>query len=319
MAYLTGSAADMAAVQTALVNACTSNGWSAGTDGAGKTVIYQDDASLANGIFVRLQTDTDDQGSEALNLLGRTGLDTGDAPSEVDMKSIKYVNISFPVTYHAFVFLTEVYFVINYDGDKYQWCAFGQSRQPGLPGTGNWVAASCGGYHSSESRSDNPPDQGLHMVSNGDSSSSYSDETTSAALFWNHVEAYNIDLQNCWLHNAIEPGYPWALRLSDNFGPIPGIKYLTELLDAQPNQFSGEGILMPVRAYKQRPESKVSQVAELEYVRHIRIDNYAPEQVITLGTDEWMVFPWYRKDITNRNGGIEIDHSGTFGWAIKKA
>jgi hypothetical protein len=30
-----------------------------------------------------------------------------------------------------------------------------------------------------------------------------------------------------------------------------------------------------------------------------------------------MIFPWYRKYSATRDGGTNIDHTGTFGWAIK--
>ncbi|MBA2881838.1 hypothetical protein HNR65_002169 [Desulfosalsimonas propionicica] len=296
MAYTTGSAADMDAVKTALVNACTANGWIEQTDGDGKTVLSN------SGCYVRVASTTGDDGNAALELLGRTGLDTGDAPGVVSMRSIDQTAITFPVTYFAFVFAAEVFFVINYS-DKYQWCAFGQSDQPGLPGTGNWVAASCG--------SADPYDISIRVNTGGDNS------RTSAAIFWSTNS--RLSHLNSWLHNDFETSYAWTLGNGSNAAAPVGIKYLTELVEAQPNQFSGEAVLLPIRAYKKRPENKVSQLLEVSYARHVRIDNYAPEQVVTLGTDEWMVFPFHKKNASQRNGGGGVNHTGTFGWAIKKA
>jgi len=297
MAYVTGSAADMAAVKTALVNACTANGWTEQTDAGGKTMLSN------SGCYVRVEAT-----STALQLLGRTSLDSGDSPTVVQMKQVLSTSIAFPVTYFAFVFATEVFFVINYS-DMYQWIAFGQSQQPGLPGTGNWISATCF----------NAANDDANISIREDGGGQYYDNTVCPALFWASTSEYGNP--NCWIHNNFETAYPWSIYQGGNKGNDSGVGIgsITEFIKAQPNQFNGEGILLPIRAYKRRPESKLSQILEIENARHIRIDNYTPEQVITLGSDEWMVFPWFRKNATERDAGQSIDHTGTFGWAIKKA
>src|SRR5690606_12976894 len=80
----------------------------------------------------------------SLQLLGRTSLAGGDAPGVVQIRQIATVPVVFPLTYEVFIWSTEVYLVINYGGNYYQWAAFGQSLTPGLPGTGLWIGASCG-------------------------------------------------------------------------------------------------------------------------------------------------------------------------------
>lgn len=291
----------MDAVKTALVNACTSDGWTQQTDAEGKTVLSK------SGIYVRVEALDDAAGDSynALIVLGRTGLDSGDAPNIVQMRDWNEL-ITLPVVYHIFTFTAEVFMVISWS-DKYQWVAFGQSPQSGLTGTGNWVAASFGGasFYSKA---------GFKMTASGDV---YRLTSVAPALFWaNQYFDYN-SVNNGWVHNNMETSYPWALGNGSNLADPIGIKYLTEIIKTQPNAFNSESVLMPIRAYKVRPENKVSQILEIENARHIRVDNYNNEQIITLGTDEWMVFPYYKKDINNRNGGTKIDHTGTFGWAIK--
>ena len=108
--------------------------------------------------------------------------------------------------------------------------------------------------------------------------------------------------------------YPWL----PSYDPVtPGIKYMSELITTQPNAFNNEGVLLPIKVIKTRASSKYSQVLQLENARNIRIDNYTPQEIIALGTDEWMVFPWYKKNVSARNGGGDVTHTGTFGWAIK--
>ena len=64
-------------------------------------------------------------------------------------------------------------------------------------------------------------------------------------------------------------------------------------------------------------ENKVRLVLEVRNARYMRIGNNDPEQVITLGPDRWKVFPFLRKNASVPDGGSVIDHSGTFGWAIR--
>lgn len=322
MTYVTGDAADMDAVKTALVDACTNNGWTEDTDSDGKTVLVQDDSSLTDSIYVRVESVVNykafvDQDVYHLEILGRTSLDGGDTPEVVCFGDIVERNsetvwpVSFPVTYHAFVFIDEVFFIINY-GDVYQWCAFGQSNQSGLPGTGNWVCATIGANKNIEC-----DENGFIAIDSESGASSYHDAIISAAFFW--TTSYTEEVSRSgWIHTNFENSYPWTLENGTNAGEPMGIQYLTELVDTQPNAMNSESVLMPIRVYKKRPDSKVSQILEVKNARYIRIDNYAPEEVITLGTDEWMTFPFYAKNIDERNGGDKLRHTGTFGWAIKK-
>jgi hypothetical protein len=62
----------------------------------------------------------------------------------------------------------------------------------------------------------------------------------------------------------------------------------------------------------------------LPHVRLTRNDNYTDGQIITLGSDEWMVFPGLRKDLTQRNGSTSstetnaLNSSGTVAIAVRK-
>lgn len=309
--YTTGSANNMDAVKTALVNACVADGWTNQTDSAGKTVLSKSGTS----IFVRIESITD-AGFQHLQCLGRTEVSAGDAPDVVQMREFTNCLIGWPVTYHIFTFPYEIFLVIGYS-DKYQWLAFGQSQQAGLNGTGNWVAATIGKglgnatgfYYNNRTLNDNisiSPDCGQSGF-------------PTPAMFWgNNKYNYNTNCGNYHVHNGLSNvTNPW-IAYYPNFYNVVGIKYLTELLQTQPNAFNSEAVLLPIRGYATREASKVSQVLEVENARHLRIDNYAPEQIITLGTENWMVFPYYRKNLSARDGGILIDHTGTFGWAIKK-
>lgn len=289
MGYYNGSAGDMTAVRTALVDACTTEGWSwnEGTQVLSKGVAY-----------LRIQIV-----SGYLTLLGRTGPASGDAPSVVRIGQLSSVPITYPLAYEVFVFEAEVFLVVNYSIDYYQWCAFGISNVEGLSGTGMWLGATL--------ETNNTGSNGICITANDGNNQN---NTVTPALFW----ATTISLarnRNCFVHSNLDTE-GWNLT-SAGATSLVGITQLIPLIGLLPNSWNSESVLLPIRCYKYRPSSKVSLIVDLDHARYTRVDNYSPGQVITIGGDRWKVFPWYRKNTTGRNGGNDITHSGTFGWAIR--
>ncbi len=192
MAYYNGSAVDMAAVRTALVSACTAEGWSwnAGTEMLSK-----------DGVFVRLQIV-----SGYLELLGRTAAGSGDAPNVVRMGTLNVTPVTFPLAYEVFVFEAEVYMVINYSVDYYQFCGFGKSAVMGLSGTGNWVMATLShtaATHGIDIRVDAGGSSGLNRVA--------------PAPFWATASggvSYRAH-RNYWIHSEID-GQGWWLAATQD-------------------------------------------------------------------------------------------------------
>ena len=136
MAYITGSAASFADLQTAIQNACTANGWTLSSGILSK-----------NGCFFQLVAGTSD-GYAQLQLFGGTGQSgttlTGQPPSNYGAKICSNNGnvIAFPINYeiHLFTNPDEVYCVINYNSDFYQQLSFGKSDVPGIGGTGAWFS-----------------------------------------------------------------------------------------------------------------------------------------------------------------------------------
>jgi hypothetical protein len=289
MAYYTGTVNDMTALRQALIDSCVNDGWA--WDG-GSEVLSKDT------MFLRLQVV-----SGYLTLLGRTGAGVGSAPSALRIGTIAGVPISFPMQYEVFAFAGEVYMVVNYGVDYYQWCAFGKSTVEGLPGSGMWVGASAAaGFNGNVD---------IAATTGGSNSASYS----CPALFWRTSGAQAASSANYWLHSDLD-GQGWILAQDINSVPV-GISASAPFIGILPNSWNSEAVLLPVRCYKFRASNKVSLVADLEHSRYTRIDNYAPGEIITIGSDRWKVFPCYRKNTAARNGGASIGHTGTFGWAIR--
>lgn len=304
MAYYNGTANSLTALRQALIDACVGEGW---VWDSGNEVLSK------AGLFVRITAS-----SSSLFLLGRTGPTGGDAPGTVrigrlfQQGTLPTYDLTFPAGYELFLFEQEVYLVVNYAVDHYQWLAFGRSTVATLPGTGMWLGASAS---SSIVGTEGPMQNGpvyITATGGGDEGNAASN---AAALFWGKGGTSYATARNAWLHSDLD-GEGWQLSNGDYGSPV-GISPLVPLIGLLPNAWNSEAVLLPIRAYKLRPENRISLTADLEHARHTRIDHYVPGQVITIGSDRWKVFPWFRKDVVNRNGGYGIHHSGTFGWAIR--
>ena len=298
MAYYSGTASSLADLRTALLTHAQADGW----------VLTGDVLSKA-GVYFQLQ-------ATAINItcLGcESNAVANPAPGVVSIGRIfertSYTTreISFPCNYEVFGFTQELYLVANYDVDSYQWMAFGKTTVPGLLGQGGWCGATMGAFAVS-SVILNP----INIAIGGGGSAAQ--QETSAALFWS--TAYNfVPGRNCWINHGLD-AHGWTYNGAANSDPI-GIRHNAPLLSMQPSAWNSEATLLPLRAYKLRPSFKASLIADLVHARHLRVDNLSPGDILTLGADKWKVFPWYRKDAASRNGGSGVNHTGTFGWAIR--
>jgi hypothetical protein len=295
MAYVTGSAADMTALMTALRSACTANGWTLAGD-----VLHR------GNVYVRTQVV-----SNYLTLLGGTGIDgsnnltgaAGGGVVRVGRPSTGVADISWPITYHIFIGASpdEVYLVASYNIEMFQFLAFGQSSVTGLPGTGVWFTGSLSTITWSTSA------WITITSSNGGSSSGLS-----MAPWWTTVNYAG--MLNQFVHHGLD-----ALTWNTNSGRVPsGSLGIAAMTGALPNAWNSEAVLLPIQVWLPRSSgNKVSLVADLAHARYLRVDNHNPGDIITIGSDAWMVFPFYQKNATVRAGGSSINHTGTFGWAIR--
>ena len=320
MGYYTGNAADAAAVITAIVNSCVAEGWD-WTD----SVLSNTPSGATYPISVKFSSATV-SGYAPVRLWCKNSSDAW-CPYYVTMcVPVKSVNVTYPVTYHIFVFDAEVFAVVNYS-DKYQWLAFGQSDQPGLGGSGNWMAATMG--HLNSSSPDYPTDGVFMTLSEYGLNHTY-DKVICPGLGWSDKGAALTGsvadwqlVTNFWMDSGVESSdflHPWmytAGALGNQDERQCGIRWAVPLLLTQPNNFNNEGVLLPIKVFQRRPSYMSSQVLQVQNARQLRVDNYASGEIIQLGTDQWMIFPWYRKNSAARDCGQNVDHSGTFGWAIK--
>lgn len=299
MAYYSGTAASLTALRTNLLAHAQADGW----------VLTGDVLSKA-GVFFQIQVTATN-----ITCLGcESNAVANPAPNVVSIGRIfersgyPTREISFPCNYEVFGFAQELYLVANYDTDAYQWMAFGKSTVPGLVGQGGWCGATMGRFVI-----DTQTAAPIDITAIG-GAASVSGNVTSAAMAWN-TSGNEPSKLNCWINHGLD-AHGWTYNGAASNAPI-GIAYAAPLIGMQPSVWNSESVLLPVRAFKERPSFKSSLILDLTNARHIRIDNLTPSDILTIGADKWKIFPWYRKDASARNGGAGVNHTGTFGWAIR--
>lgn len=305
MAYYTGTANDLSALRQALIDACGLEGWAWDS---GNEVLSK------GTMFLRLQVV-----SGYMVLLGRTSATAGSAPSVVRIGQFDSTPLTWPATYEIFVFAGEVYLVVNYGVDYYQWCAFGQSTVEGLPGSGMFFAASLGSTTPSNATSNA---ERIILGATFGGGASTGQDLACPALNWSTytLSASFLASRNCFVHSNLDSA-GWLLGDAGNESLRVGVGSVAPLIGILPNSWNSEAVLLPIRIHKHRPSYKVSMVADLEHARYTRVDNYMPGEIVTIGSDRWKVFPWYRRNVSTRNASATastiIGHTGTFGWAIR--
>lgn len=308
MGYYSGTANSLTALRTALLTHAQADGWALSGNVLSKSGVYfeiTDDASH-------------------MSCLGcESNAVANPAPCAVKIGTIYQLSgyatrlISFPCNYEVFGFSDELYLIVNYDVDSFQWMAFGKSSVPGLPGQGGWCGASIGGAAATylSNGSGAPIYLALDSISNLAAAGNFG--STCAMLFSNQYPVGNYPDASFNSHvNSGLDGHGWLPSAANTAGQI-GALSIAELLFMQPSGWNTEAALLPIRAWKMRSSYKVSLTVDLAHARHLRIDNLTPGDILTIGADKWKVFPWYRKDLSSRNGGRAVNHTGTFGWAIR--
>ena len=286
MSYYNGTVANLSGLLTALTTACVTDGWT-----------YSGGELVKHGCYFTISVDAYSGAYERLRMQIKNPVDlsVSDITSIRDMSNVV---ISFPAEYHIFTFDKEVYCVLTIQPGKYAWICFGASSIS-LPGTGAFLSGSCSGATS----------------------------TTSDPNFPSFFYAQPAVIGVLYQGSRVDTGFSFCSPFSaDNISYGVGAGSTSWYSgsfcvgSSQPNAFSGESILTPLMIFAEYSLNRYCLVFQAEHARHIRIDNYEDEQIITYGTDKWMIFPCKKRDMANRTVMYRYDSpngSGTFGMAIR--
>lgn len=309
MAYYGGIATDYNDLLNAIVNACVDQGWAWSDNILNKDTAFVRVTYNSTGVHVN---------GRGIQFQGGMGRSSGNLenPSTAVMRigsfnlSASIFDPSFPLQYHIFIFENpnEVYIVIKYDIDRFQFACFGLST---IAGNGLWLSATLGLRQGNSNF-------GIYISENTGGNTISTGYVSSSGPFWqnytsNFSDAYALMTQTI---NTTIDSLGWS-HLASLQGNTPANISLFPLFGRLPSNWSAETILLPIQPLIQRESFKSSILADLRNARYLRIDHLEPEQILEIGGDKWMVFPFHRKNISQRNGGSNIDHTGTFAWAIR--
>ena len=325
MAYVTGQASTLADLLFALRNACTANGWTLSGNVLRKGTCFAEvklnklniAAAPANG---------------AISVLACNGIDGSNNPTDAMAQPafVGFLNTTgslypawdFPVTYHIHVNTApdEVYLLVNYNaGLQWQWLGFGQSPAPGNAGTGNWAAASLSNYTGVQGVATASCLTGGAVQIGG----SFSYPRFCPIPFWiGGFGDATANQVNYAIHGAINDtngtsGWSPQVAPATAAGFVCAAWAMVPLLDRTPNSWNSETVLLPVEILQLRASAKTSIIGELGHLRMCRNDYLPDGTVVPLSPDRWKVYPCYQRNTTTRNGGDNVNHSGTIAMAIR--
>lgn len=302
MGYYTGTTASMSELRTALINAATTligadpdAGW---TWDSGAEELYKS----IDGVdcVVKLTVPSVDN----IGVLGRSARGSGSALATTLCGRISThadLALAWPMVYHIFVHPYEVYMVAKYSSEYFINLCFGRSKHPGLVGTGNFAASN---WYATKAATATP----INMLD-------YSQGIGSA---YHNIPFYgmgtvNNALRNGYIHHNLD-GAGWG----EAYASAGAIDFSGGRLVTQPNTWNSEAVLIPIIVCAGRASNKQSPVLQLEHAMMTKINNYDLEEVLTIGADEWVVFPAFKKNINFPGGGQAVNHTGCIGWAIRK-
>jgi len=307
MAYYSGQASNYQDLQSALVNACVEQGWAwlNGVLSKGNAFVrpFIQNTPAAPGLCI--QGGTGQNGSSLINgsvTTPRLGRHTA---------GYEGVDVVFPCTFNIHINTNpeEVYLIVNFNIDQFYYLAFGLSNI-NLPGTGLWLGATaCGAFLSNYGWAVHLNQAGL-----------YNGQAMPSGLFFCTMTGgtYLKEVIHTGLNlNVNATGWQETIKGAPDIQGVITSVHSMNLLGYLPSKWSDNTVLLPIQVLNCSAAKKTCLVADLKYARYTRIDNLEPNQIIFFGNDKWKIYPFYKKNSVNKDGGSSIQHSGTFGWAVK--
>lgn len=127
----------------------------------------------------------------------------------------------------------------------------------------------------------------------------------------------NFDGFDAWRHftgDALSSGSPPYVRSSDHMGGAAPVQYqwfIDWYNKCTPNTLNGLSVFAPIYLFVDRASSMMSPLGYVRDLRTLNISAFDPGQTVTIGADQWLIFPASAK-------GSGTYGTGNFGYAYKK-
>lgn len=348
MPFVTGNAASLADVLTAVRNACTANGWTLSGNVLHKSGCYvlmdmqtcpapATRPSIGTRQYLRITAGNGIDGSNNLTDAAGISACVGPGVDNGNSSTLAYLDWAFPVTYsiHINTAPDEVWVAIQYNGVYFQHIGFGKSPAPGNPGTGNWFYATFG--QAAYTDSNHIYKTLVGRIAHGDGYNvgigAFQAGYVLPQPFWiyntsgNTLDTAGVGLQNYSFHSlhgstgaaawaATGQGFTSQLPVGA-IGGIAASPAIYDLYNKQPNNWNNESILLPCQLMKRRPGSKTSIVGHVQHMRYVKMQNLDINQILDKSPDKWRVYPVYLRSTANPNTASNVSDTGCHGIAIR--
>lgn len=198
--------------------------------------------------------------------------------------------------------------VVEYAAGFYQYIAFGSLNKYGTYTGGSYFTGSKTGVSNTVLVSNGEmPGVGFFSkdAGNGNTSPAFVSLTVDAETGWHWADSYN---------GGRDSTKRYVL---DNYS-----RFLTTL-PIQPNTLNDLAVMLPVVLSAERDanhngSTHLSPIAELPNTYYLRISAITPGQQITLGSDDYRVFPFFHKNNSTDTPSSIGGHSSYHGFAVKE-
>lgn len=306
MAYETGNTTGNADLVAKLATFAQSNGWTYGACSGGHYVLSK------NGVYAVVAYDASN-----IYLMGATGYASGSAwnaqPGNSGMTSTTNFMSGTHKAYHFFAGDTYMYVVVEVTTNIFRHFNFGLLTKYGTYTGGQFVNGTRWGtlrYYGNYGNDSfcNYPDHNYH----GGPFDALAYESYGVN---NHVRA-DIDgnSNKYWRIRRADDGNSQARGTVRN----GDVSLMDSLSDRSVNTFNQRTILLPIYVDVTRGSGLYSLVGQAPDCRSINMANYNPGQIITIGSDQWVIFPIVQKTNTWDDQYSYVQSSGNYALAYKK-
>lgn len=316
MAYQTATATDVADLLDKLRLFLVSAGWTVDLWGdtaptGSKQLAVHKDGLYATFVTSTSTGSTTDPGPY-VGVYGHTGFTGSGAQAELSQTVLANAMSGPFVGYYFFEGQGRdgpyVHVVVETQAGIFKHFGTGVMDKEGVYTTGQYVFASRWSYSLGSGNPINTPDHNDHRLPFN---------STTGSNAWGYIRADTDGISPLWMEGRLGSASGSTRYISAGFTRAAAssgsqAQTIHGPAAASPSLLTGRSHLWPLWCLGERGAGFYSPLGAPPDMRFVRIDNFNPKDIITLGTDEWQVFPAIRK-----NGLAGEVNSGTFGYAYR--